>query len=153
MPSRLFIAALWSPAGKGLTSWLLLVVFNRVFVTFPCGILGQAGGQAWYLLVSIPDLCRLSYFNNKWTTKILFIFSFFLVILARSNFDHYAREGHQIFLEYHSDAHVCVKINTFTVYTPLKQNKLKKEDFSFKVRFFYFYPWLPKSSCSPAPLK
>ena len=26
MLSRLFIAALWSPAGKGLTSWLLLVM-------------------------------------------------------------------------------------------------------------------------------
>ena len=24
---QLFIAALWSPAGKGLTSWLLLVMF------------------------------------------------------------------------------------------------------------------------------
>ena len=24
---RLFIAALWSPAGKGLTSWLFLVMF------------------------------------------------------------------------------------------------------------------------------
>ena len=24
---RLFIAALWSPAGKGLTAWLLLVMF------------------------------------------------------------------------------------------------------------------------------
>ena len=39
---RLFIAALWSPAGKGLTSWLLFVMFNCVFVFFPCGILGQA---------------------------------------------------------------------------------------------------------------
>ena len=56
--SRLFIAALWSPAGKGLTSWLLFVMFNCVFVTYPCGILGQV----WYLIVSIPDLCRLSYF-------------------------------------------------------------------------------------------
>ena len=28
--SRLFMAALWSPAGKGLTSWLLFVVFNCV---------------------------------------------------------------------------------------------------------------------------
>ena len=37
MLSRLFIAALWSPAGKGLTSWLLFVIFNYVFVTFPCG--------------------------------------------------------------------------------------------------------------------
>ena len=25
--SRLFIAALWSPEGKGLTSWLLFVIF------------------------------------------------------------------------------------------------------------------------------
>ena len=30
MHSRLFIAALWSPAGKGLTSWLLFVMFNCV---------------------------------------------------------------------------------------------------------------------------
>ena len=29
-----------------------------IFVTFPCGILGQV----WYLIVSFPDLCRLSYF-------------------------------------------------------------------------------------------
>ena len=39
--SRLFIAALWSPAGKRLTSWLLFVMSNCDFVTFPCGILGQ----------------------------------------------------------------------------------------------------------------
>ena len=30
MLSRLFIAALWSPAGKRLTSWLLFVMFNCV---------------------------------------------------------------------------------------------------------------------------
>ena len=60
MLSRLFIAALWSSAGKGLTSWLLFVMFNCVFVTFPCGILGQV----WYLIVSIPDLCRLSYLEQ-----------------------------------------------------------------------------------------
>ena len=30
MLSRLFIAALWSPAGKGLTSWLSFVMFNCV---------------------------------------------------------------------------------------------------------------------------
>ena len=34
MLSRLFIAALWSPAGKGLTHWLLLVTFI-VFCYFP----------------------------------------------------------------------------------------------------------------------
>ena len=60
MLSRLFIAALWSPAGKGLTSWLLFVMFNCVFVTFPCCILGQV----WYLIVSIPDLCSISYFKT-----------------------------------------------------------------------------------------
>ena len=58
MLSRLFIAALWSPAGKGLTSCLMFVIFNSVFVTFPCSILGQV----WFLIVSIPDLNCLSYF-------------------------------------------------------------------------------------------
>ena len=67
MLSRLFIAALWSPAGKGLTSWLLFVMFNCVFVTFPCGILGQV----WYLIVSIPDLCLLSYLERKTQKSIL----------------------------------------------------------------------------------
>ena len=61
MLSRLFIAALWSPVLKGLTSWLLFVIFfNCVFVAFPYVILGQV----WYLIVSIPDLCRLSYFHK-----------------------------------------------------------------------------------------
>ena len=59
--SRLFIAAVWPHAGKWLTSWLLFVIFNCVFVTFQCGILGQV----WYLIVSILDLCRLSYFAFK----------------------------------------------------------------------------------------
>ena len=56
MFSRLFIAAI--VLGKRLTSWLLFFMFNCVFVPFPCGILGQV----WYLIVSIPDLCRLSCF-------------------------------------------------------------------------------------------
>ena len=61
MLSCLLIAALWSPAVKGLTSWLLFVMSNCDFVIFPCGILGQV----WYLIVLIPDLCRLSYFVNQ----------------------------------------------------------------------------------------
>ena len=32
--ARLFICALWSPAGKGLTSWLSFVVSNCEFVTW-----------------------------------------------------------------------------------------------------------------------
>ena len=51
MLSRLFIAA-WERAD------LLALVSDVycIFVTFPCGILGQV----WYLIVSFPDLCRLS---------------------------------------------------------------------------------------------
>ena len=33
--ARLFICALWLPAGKGLTFWLSSVVSNCEFVTFP----------------------------------------------------------------------------------------------------------------------
>ena len=41
----LFICALWSLAGKGLTSWLSFVVCH-----FPIGILGQV----WYLMIFAP---------------------------------------------------------------------------------------------------
>ena len=53
---RLFIVALWSPAGKGLTSWLLLVMFIVFLLLSHPGILGQV----WYFIVSFPDLCHLS---------------------------------------------------------------------------------------------
>ena len=33
--ARLFIDALWSPVGKGLTSWLSFVMSNCEVVTFP----------------------------------------------------------------------------------------------------------------------
>ena len=39
---------------------LLYVMFSCVFFSFPYDILGQV----WYLIVSIPDLCRLLYFCN-----------------------------------------------------------------------------------------
>ena len=38
----------------------LYVMFYFVFVTFPCGVLGQV----WFLIVSILDLCLLPYFAN-----------------------------------------------------------------------------------------
>ena len=53
------ITALWSPVGNGLTSWLSFVMLNCVFVTFPSGNLGPM----WYMIVSIPDFCRLSHFK------------------------------------------------------------------------------------------
>ena len=56
---RLFIWAMWSPAGKGLTSWLSFICGVKLWVChFSIGILGQM----WYLIVSIPDLCTLTYF-------------------------------------------------------------------------------------------
>ena len=67
MLSRLSIAAFWSPAGKGLTSWLLFVMSNCDFVTFPCGILGLV----WYLIVLIPDLCCHSYFDHSHLEKCI----------------------------------------------------------------------------------
>ena len=54
--ARLFICGLWSPAGKGLTSWLSFVVSNCECRHFPVGI----QGQVWYLIVSIPDLCTIT---------------------------------------------------------------------------------------------
>ena len=67
--SRLFVDALWSPAGKGLTSWLSFVMSKLWSCHFPIGILGQV----WCLIVSIPDLCSLSYFVVKWLTLGNFI--------------------------------------------------------------------------------
>ena len=48
------VVTCWGKAG------LLALVcdYELCFVNFPCGILGQV----WNLIVSIPDLCRLSYF-------------------------------------------------------------------------------------------
>ena len=53
---RLFIVALWSPAGKGLTSSLSFVMSNCEFVTFPL---------VSFLIVSIPDVCPLTYFVSN----------------------------------------------------------------------------------------
>ena len=39
--ARLFICALWSPAGKGLTSWLSFVVYNCEF--FPLVFMVRCG--------------------------------------------------------------------------------------------------------------
>ena len=43
---------------------LLALVGNVfcIFATFQCSIIGQA----WYLITSFPDLCRLSYLNIIW---------------------------------------------------------------------------------------
>ena len=55
---------------------LLCVMFSCVFVAFPYGVLGQV----WYLIVLIPDLCLLPYFNNM--VLILYTESHFLNMSA-----------------------------------------------------------------------
>ena len=48
-----FVVTCWERDPLGSRLWCLLGVFH-----FPIGILGQV----WYLIVSIPDLCTLTYF-------------------------------------------------------------------------------------------
>ena len=57
--SCLFIVALWSPAGKGLTSWLTRMRRFIVFCHFP----KWCPGSGVVLVESIPGLCLLSYFD------------------------------------------------------------------------------------------
>ena len=49
---RLFIAALWSPEGKGLISWLLFVMFIVILLFSHLAYWDRCG----------PDPCCLSYF-------------------------------------------------------------------------------------------
>ena len=53
----LFICALWSPAGKGLTSWLSFVS------TVSLSLSHWYPGSGVVLIVSIPDLSTLTYFT------------------------------------------------------------------------------------------
>ena len=73
MLSRLFIAALWSPARKGLTSWLLFVMF----IVFFCYLPMWYPGSGTYLIISFQNLCSLSTFK----ARLSFIFNY-LIILA-----------------------------------------------------------------------
>ena len=57
--ARPFVDALRSPAGKGLASWLSFVRSNCDVVTFQL----VSWVRSWCLIVSIPDLCPLSYFH------------------------------------------------------------------------------------------
>ena len=57
MLSRLFVADLRSPTRDRVDLLALVGDVYCILVTFPCGILGQV----WYLIVSFPDLCCLSY--------------------------------------------------------------------------------------------
>ena len=62
--ARLFVCASWSPAGGGggLASWLSFVVSS-----VSLSLSHWYPGHVWYLIVSIPDLCNLTYFvHTSW---------------------------------------------------------------------------------------
>ena len=61
---RLFICALRSPAGKGLTSWLSFVVS-----TVSLSLSHWYPGSGVVLDVSIPDLCTFTYFYVKFVSE------------------------------------------------------------------------------------
>ena len=57
---------------------LLYVIFYCVFVTFPCGVLGQV----WCLIVSIPHLSHLFYFENQFVVflRVAILHRFYCMI-------------------------------------------------------------------------
>ena len=54
--ARLFICALWSPAGNGMTSWLSFVVSNCEIVTFPLVSWVRRGTLLYRFLIFAPLL-------------------------------------------------------------------------------------------------
>ena len=63
--AHLFICALWSPAGKGLTSWLSFVVSNCECVTFPLVSWVGCGNWLYRLLIFAPLLTSIRKPRNQ----------------------------------------------------------------------------------------
>ena len=57
----LSVSCLW---GRADLLAFLCVIFSCI-LSLSHIVLGQAGGQAWYLIVSIPNRCILSYSNSQ----------------------------------------------------------------------------------------
>ena len=96
----LFICALWSPAGKGLTSWLSFVVSNCEFVTIPlvswvrCGtwlyrFLGRQACIVWigkgveFSIMSTDfkfPCYNVPFISYKCDLKLLCIYKYFVII-------------------------------------------------------------------------
>ena len=77
-PVCLFIDALWSSAGKGMTSWLSFVMSNCEVVTLPIGIMGRM----WCLVVSIRELCPFFTLLGSCNSRVCFSFESKLVIVV-----------------------------------------------------------------------
>ena len=73
--ARLFIDALWYPAGKGLTSLLSFVMSNCDVVTFP--LVSWVRRGAWLYRFLIFALCLTTALsdNRSWTRILVFLLS------------------------------------------------------------------------------
>ena len=74
--ARLFIDALWSPAVKGLTSWLSFVMSYCEFVTFPLVCWVRCGTWLYrFLIVALflilPWKCKYSLYDREYMIKML----------------------------------------------------------------------------------
>ena len=86
--ARLFICALWSPAGKGLTSWHSFVVSDCEFLTFPLVSLVRCGTWLYRFLIFAPILTfysnirvffRLQSRNIPWYFELKFVLVMFSI--------------------------------------------------------------------------
>ena len=85
MLSRLFIAALWSPEGKGLTSWLLFVMFIVILLFSHLVSWDRCGTWLyWFLILSV--FLTFTYSQEKKSEKLTST-----GILWRKGFDTYLR--------------------------------------------------------------
>ena len=71
--ARLFVDALWSPAGKGLTSWLLFVMSNCDVVTFPLVAWVRCGAWLYRFLIFalFLTLWKIAICLSIWVVKLL----------------------------------------------------------------------------------
>ena len=66
--ARLFVDALWSPAGKGLASWLSFVMSNCGVVTFPIVSWVRCGACLYRFLIFVLFLTMRDTINSESTT-------------------------------------------------------------------------------------
>ena len=90
--ARLFSCGLWSPAGKGLTSWLSFVVSNCEFVTFQLVSWVTCCTWLYRFLIFAPLLTLRSWSHYgtlfTWLDKYRFFFHTSFVTLLLSSTDY-----------------------------------------------------------------
>ena len=71
MLSRLLIAALWSPDGKGLTSWLLFVMFIVILLLSHLVSEDRCGTRLYRFLILAVSLSLVCSIGDVESTKLL----------------------------------------------------------------------------------